>query len=812
MTTQRLIFIQFISIFILAAGCRALTDNVGLETAVDKTDKPSPATRMENVKAPEMSPLTCAGRDAAHGWNHRVYRIEQDGLDVGREVRTTFPSHGPMGEEEITISHAVTRHRSHDVEIDRFTVQTERFLKENGTFLRGCFIQIDESNVNLSLVGFNGAGWERVSEVLDTVESGITKPAAPLKLKGDELVGHQLNGWLSKIAMSGTSAKKPEPRYWYVPKFDAPVLLDMSLPQEDSVLLGSENVDGAWVTATRAGTERVVLNAFVGKDGATYLEEYPALHQVRTRTPDGLSVPTEYTDPYRGLFSNAYLGFPDAATDATYHIVSGQPISLETFAFIAEPENQNIKQIDANTLELKVKAGGPDGDNPPTDADLSSTKYINTNTKLIRDALQYLKSGGRRGKLPVHRCDNAVPIIAKSVRIRKPNQFWADADKAARLVAEYVHAILPVKRHTHTMKNAVDTLKEGLGDCTEHSVLFASLMRAAKVPTRLVSGMYLTHGGVWVFHMWNEYWDGDRWKSIDVAVGPNTAPGANYVALSLGAANFQEHRHNISFFLDRAYSGLEFNLVAAGSHGEALHLAVPRKKELLGSDAVIVQAITLSNRGDFQRAFDVVSQNYDPKIATIDLELLRAELLYRVNRLDEALREVVRLRRKTSLPANVFMLDKLQFDIHIAEKNTVEGELLLDNIANTLGDDSSLYLQLKAELLTSRGQIEAALQTLENGLLTDEYETSLMAAYLRIAGFGGAGLSDALREKSIARAWNALYLTHYASADVLKAAASLFFHLGQTHTALPIIEHALIMKPDDADLRQWHNAVLKNCG
>ena len=780
---------------------------------LDKTnDAPSVNTRTGTIESPSMAPLNCQNEDETHGWKHRVFRIEQDGLDVGREVRTTFPSNGPMGEEEITISHTVSRHKSHAVEIDRFTVQTERFLEENGIFLRGCFILQDESSVHLSLVGFNGAAWERVDERLDSVESNITKPPTPLALKGDELVGHQLNTWLVNVVKTQSSKSKWKSRSWYVPKLEMPVQLDVSTPVKDTIEAEGKTVEGWWVSALRAGTSRVVLKMFVGNDGITYIEEYPSLHQVRKRTTAPFSVPTQYTDPYRGLFSNAYLGFPDAATHATYHIVSSQPIDVAEFAFIGEPDNQNLKQLDANTIELTVRAGGPDGNTLPTEADLSATRYINTDTKLIREALVYLKSGGRKGQLPVHRCDNAVPIIAKSVRIRKPKQFWADAEKVAQLVAEYVHAILPVKRHTHTMKNAIDTLKEGLGDCTEHSVLFASLMRAAKIPTKLVSGMYLTDGGVWVFHMWDEYWDGDRWRSIDSAVGPKMAPGANYVALSRGASTFEEHRHNISFFLDRSYSGVEINLISAGSNGEALYLAKPKKKELLGSDAIIVDALTLSNRGNYQSAYKIVSQNYDPGIATINLEMLRADLLFRVNKLDEALREVTRLLKKTSLPANVFLLDKLQFDILMAENNPEEAELLLDQIVDTLGEDSSLYLQLKAEVLLKQGKLTDALQVLDNGLITEQYDSTLMATYVRIVSDNVKRVSAEVRAKAIERSWDALYLTHYASADVLKAAASLFYHLGHTYKALPIVEHALIMRSDDSDLRRWHEKLQQKCG
>ncbi len=716
-----------------------------------------------------------------------------------------------MGPEEITISHLVTRHKSHEVEVDRFTVQTERFLKENGIFLRGCNVAIDEGNVHLSLVGFNGATWERVEENLETVESPIRTNPTPLSIRGDELVGNQLNRLLQNIATGRSSANTEKSVLWYTPKVEASVSLDMKLGKKETITVGDHLIAGTWVSALRRGTERVVVKVFVGVDGRTYVEKYPSLHQARTLTNNGFSNPTAYTDPYRGLFSDAYLGFADGATDAVYHIVSSQPLSLDEFAFIAEPDNQTLKQLDDHTLELKVTAGGPDGDDPPTDDDLSSTKYINTNTRTIRDAFLYLKSASKRGSLPAHRCDNAVPIIAKAERIRNPKIFWNDSEKAARLIAEYVHAILPVKQQTHTMQDAVSTLKNGNGDCTEHSVLFASLMRAAGIPTRLVSGMYLTHGGAWVFHMWNEYWDGEKWHSIDSAVGPKMNTGANYVALSRGASNFADHRNNISFFLDKSYSGLAINMVSAGANGESLHLAKPRREAPAGHDAVIVQALTLSRRGDFAGAYELVSRYYDEVSSPLDLALLRMDLLFRTHHYEEALVAIRRLRERTSLPANIFMMDKLEFDIHIARRANGDAAHVLNQMADYLDENGSLFLQMQALLHISRGEISAGMAIIENALLAEPNDTMLMTTYLTIAADHLQHISSETRQQAVQLAWQALYLTHYASPEALKSVAALFYHLGEVQKALPLIEHALIMTPNDADLVAWHEAVRKRC-
>ena len=58
-----------------------------------------------------------------------------------------------------------------------------------------------------------------------------------------------------------------------------------------------------------------------------------------------------------------------------------------------------------------------------------------------------------------------------------------------------------------------EVLKKRSGKCSEYATLFASLARAAGIPTRLALGVAYT-GNVWVGHMWNEVWLGE-WVAVD---------------------------------------------------------------------------------------------------------------------------------------------------------------------------------------------------------------------------------------------------------------------------------------------------------
>lgn len=65
--------------------------------------------------------------------------------------------------------------------------------------------------------------------------------------------------------------------------------------------------------------------------------------------------------------------------------------------------------------------------------------------------------------------------------------------------------------------SASDVLLNRAGDCTEHTVLFVTLCRAAKIPAREVGGLMYVDGAAPMFgwHAWAEIHDGVRWVSVD---------------------------------------------------------------------------------------------------------------------------------------------------------------------------------------------------------------------------------------------------------------------------------------------------------
>ncbi|RMG17731.1 MAG: DUF3108 domain-containing protein [Planctomycetota bacterium] len=92
-----------------------------------------------------------------------------------------------------------------------------------------------------------------------------------------------------------------------------------------------------------------------------------------------------------------------------------------------------------------------------------------------------------------------------------------DARRAAYLLARWVHGHLVKQSPRVASTTALEILDEGLGDCSEHCVLFVALCRAAGIPARRVSG-YVNIGTLWGAHDWAEVWVG-AWMGADPTTG-----------------------------------------------------------------------------------------------------------------------------------------------------------------------------------------------------------------------------------------------------------------------------------------------------
>lgn len=102
---------------------------------------------------------------------------------------------------------------------------------------------------------------------------------------------------------------------------------------------------------------------------------------------------------------------------------------------------------------------------------------------------------------------------------------WRAAEKLCR----WVYASIKDKKMSGGFGSSLTTLESLSGDCTEHTVLFIALARAAGIPARICSGIAFAKDAFY-YHFWPEVYVG-RWVQMD-PTWDQVIADANHIQLS----------------------------------------------------------------------------------------------------------------------------------------------------------------------------------------------------------------------------------------------------------------------------------------
>jgi hypothetical protein len=182
---------------------------------------------------------------------------------------------------------------------------------------------------------------------------------------------------------------------------------------------------------------------------------------------------------------------------------------------------------------LKIRIDGID----PEGLDLDGGRQHLTGTVLdiTLESDEPLRSGGQRTldayleAGPFIQSDHPK-IKALTDQIVGPEK---DEVQKARAIFNWVYESLE-KRATVSIPNALDTLETGAGDCNEHAMLLAALLRAAGIPAKVCIGLVYTRGRFY-YHAWNELYL-ETWITADALMGqmPADVTHIRFIEGSLG--------------------------------------------------------------------------------------------------------------------------------------------------------------------------------------------------------------------------------------------------------------------------------------
>ena len=98
---------------------------------------------------------------------------------------------------------------------------------------------------------------------------------------------------------------------------------------------------------------------------------------------------------------------------------------------------------------------------------------------------------------------------AQVEKIIKPTD---TSEQKARKIVNWVYSNIE-KRPVLSVPNALEVLKNKVGDCKEHSILTVALLRAAGIPAQIETGLVYLHGRFY-WHAWNVLYL-DKWITAD---------------------------------------------------------------------------------------------------------------------------------------------------------------------------------------------------------------------------------------------------------------------------------------------------------
>lgn len=116
--------------------------------------------------------------------------------------------------------------------------------------------------------------------------------------------------------------------------------------------------------------------------------------------------------------------------------------------------------------------------------------------------------------------ESTDPLILDMAHQVMPEE--KDPWKIALALERFVHDKIERKDFSRAFATALEVAKTPRGDCTEHGVLLAALLRARKIPARVASGLVYVdtpQGPTMGYHLWNEAYIGNRWIPLDAVMG-----------------------------------------------------------------------------------------------------------------------------------------------------------------------------------------------------------------------------------------------------------------------------------------------------
>ncbi|MBL8850560.1 MAG: transglutaminase domain-containing protein, partial [Planctomycetaceae bacterium] len=263
-----------------------------------------------------------------------------------------------------------------------------------------------------------------------------------------------------------------------------------------TTLLDGTEIDARRIVMTHSAIPFLSLTSYMNVDGEVVKSESNIL-QVVTYTVDRETALREIDDQPVDLAVETLVQVKpiEQAHDRTRIVYRIKVSGGDAAAQFPNGPTQQSQRISDSEAEVTVTALAADAA-PVADAEtpepryLSATRFLDSNNPLV---IRHSQSAAASDMAPA---------------------------AAARAMEQYVHDTMRDRNFATGLATASEVADKLEGDCTEHAVLLAAMLRARKIPARVAVGLvYSQQHAAFAGHMWTEAWLDGRWTPLDATLG-----------------------------------------------------------------------------------------------------------------------------------------------------------------------------------------------------------------------------------------------------------------------------------------------------
>lgn len=201
-----------------------------------------------------------------------------------------------------------------------------------------------------------------------------------------------------------------------------------------------------------------------------------------------------------------------------------RPNRLKKAIFDLSVTEGDMPDIPSGGAQTAAKAGG---DSPQ----VRLTIDVNARVQVDVEPADYLKSSNL-----ITSDDEQV----KDLAIRAVRSMSKDPARRAEAIRNFVNHYIRRKSLGVGLASAAEVARNREGDCTEHAVLTAAMLRAAGIPSRIATGLVLVdefagQKSIFGYHMWTQALVDGCWVDFDATLPQRF--DATHIALSFSTSN-----------------------------------------------------------------------------------------------------------------------------------------------------------------------------------------------------------------------------------------------------------------------------------